>query len=95
MPEKKKAVLQQTAEKKTLVYMGPEIPGVISSGMVLSNGLTPQMKKTAEEFPTFNRLLVPVGDVVRAKKKLKNETSSIAVCYNKAVEYATQKGGKR
>ena len=92
MPDKKKAELQRAAGKGTLIYLGPEIPGIISPGMALCNGLTPRMQKTAEEFPAFNRLLVPVGNVVKAKKELKNGTSTIAACYNRVMEYAVQKG---
>ncbi len=95
MPDKKKAELQQAAGKETLVYLGPEIPGVISSGMVLNNGLTPQMKNMTEECPAFGRLFVAIGKVVKAKKELKNKTSAVTACYNKAVEYAAQKGVKK
>lgn len=92
MPEKKKAVSKEKAGKEKLIYLGPGIPGVISAGTILSNGLTPQMEKAAKELPALHRLLVPVMDVVKAKKELNNEVSAISVCYKKAAEYAAQKG---
>ena len=94
MSEKRQAVPQQAAKKETVIYLGPEIPGVISTGTVLNNGLTPQTEKAVKEFPALKMLLVPVGNAVKAKKELKNEVSALSACYKKAAEYAAQKGAK-
>lgn len=94
MSDKKQAAPRQAAKRETVIYLGPEIPGVISGGTVLNNGLTLQMERAAAELPALNRLLVPVRDAVRAKRELKNEVSAIAVCYKKAAEYAARKGVK-
>lgn len=94
MSDKKQAASQQAAKKETVIYLGPEIPGVISTGTVLNNGLTPQLEKAVKELPALKMLLVPVGNAVKVKKELKNEVSATAVCYKKAAEYAAQKGAK-
>lgn len=93
MSEKKQAAAQ-AAKAGAVIYLGPEIPGVISAGMVLNNGLTPQMEKAVKELPALKMLLVPVKEAAKVRKELKNEVSAVTVCYKKAVEYAAQKGVK-
>lgn len=99
MTKKEEKAQEEMAVKKendtVKIYLGPEIPGIVSSGRVFSNGYTRQVKKALEEFPVLDRLFVPVKDIVKAKKELKNENSSIYVCYKKACEYAAKKGEKR
>lgn len=93
MSEKKKVVLQE-AKREAVIYLGPEIPGIVSKGVVFNNGLTPQMESAVNELPALKTLIVPISETVRAKKELKNEVSAIGICYKKAIKYAAQKGGK-
>ncbi len=91
MSEKKK-VQQQEETKGTVIYLGPEIPGIVSAGAVFKNGLTAKMEETVKEFPAVKTLLVPVKDVVKKKKNLNRELSAERICYEKIAEYATRKG---
>lgn len=93
--EKKKTEVKQEAKREAVIYLGPEIPGVVPAGMVFSMGLTPQMEKALKEFPAMKKLLVPVGDVVDARKKLRNKMSAISICYERTAEYAAEKGAEK
>ncbi|MBO5145013.1 MAG: hypothetical protein J6C19_05700 [Lachnospiraceae bacterium] len=93
MPEKKKTA-SQSNKTEAVIYLGPEIPGTVSRGVVFNNGLTARMENAVKELPALAALLVPVHDVVKAKKELKEEVSAIRICYRKAEEYAAQKGAK-
>ena len=90
MTEKKK--VQQKEELKnakvTVVYLGPEIPGVVSTGTVFRNGLTKKLEEQAEEQPAIKMLLVPLKDAVKMKKELRKEMSAARICYQKIAEYA-------
>ena len=90
MSEKKK--VQQQEEKKTVVYLGPEIPSVVAVGTVFKNGLTKELEEKIKELPAINMLLVPVKDVVKVKRELTKETSAARICYQKVAEYAAKKG---
>lgn len=90
MSEKKK--VQSQEEKKTVVYLGPEIPGVVAAGTVFTNGLTKKLEEKTKEFPAINMLLVPVKDVVKVKKELTKGASAVKICYQKVAEYAAKKG---
>lgn len=90
--EKKKAEVKQETKKEAVIYLGPEIPGVVSVGMVFSRGLPPQMERTLKELPAAGKLLVPISNAVDARKKLKNKMSEISICYKRTAEYAAGKG---
>ena len=90
MSDKKRP--QQQEGKRTVVYLGPEIPGVAAVGTVFRNGLTEKLEETIKELPAINMLLVPVKDVVKVKKELAKETSAVKICYRKVAEYAAKKG---
>ncbi len=87
-----KQEVQQETKQGAVIYLGPEIPGVVSAGMVFSRGLPPQMERTLKELPAAGKLLVPVGEAVDARKKLKNKMSAISICYKRTAEYAAGKG---
>ena len=94
MPEKKTTRQQEKAMKKPVIYIGPSIIGVATTGTVYNNGLTPQLEKAAKEVPSLNTLLVEVGKITQARKELKNKESAIRICYEKAEKYAQEKGAK-
>lgn len=91
MSEKKKGQ-QQEEKKETLVYLGPEVPGVAAVGTVFKNGLPKKLEEMVKELPAVKMLLVPVRDVVKVKKELTKETSAAKICYQKVAEYAAKKG---
>lgn len=92
MTEKKKTQQKDELKKAvTTVYLGPEIPGIVSAGAVFNNGLTRKLEEKAKEFPEIKMLIVPLKDAVKMKKELRKETSAAKICYQRIAEYA-QKG---
>lgn len=88
----KEKKMPQQAEKRMVIYLGPEIPGVVAAGTVFKNGLTKKLEEEIKEIPAINMLLVPVQDVVKVKKELTKEASAVKICYQKVAEYAAKKG---
>lgn len=104
MSEKKKAEKKKeetmrkqavSEEKSAVIYLGPAIVGVAVPGTVYRNGVTPQVQKAVEELPAISRLLVPVEHTAGMRNELRNPQSAAAVCYQKALEYAKQKGADK
>jgi len=91
MHERKK-IQQREEGKVTIIYLGPEIPGVVAAGAVFKNGLTEKLKESVEELQAIHRLLVPVKDVVKMKKELSKEASAARICFKIVAEYAARKG---
>lgn len=92
MSEKKGAAKVQQEKRTAVIYGGPTIAGVVAYGTVFNNGLTPQVEKAASEEPAIKRLLVPVTDLARLRKDLKNKESAASICYIKVAEYAGKRG---
>ena len=104
MSEKKKAERKKeetmrkqvmSEEKSAVIYLGPAIAGVAVPGTVYRNGVTPQMQKAVGEVPASGRLLVPVEHTAKMRKELRDSQTAASVCYQKALEYATQKGAEK
>ncbi len=93
MSEKKK-VLQPEGRTGAVIYLGPYIPGIVSSGTVFNHGLTVQLEGAVKEQPSLSMLLVPIKNVAKAKMELRKEASAMKICYDRAAEYAAQKGAK-
>ena len=64
------------------IYIGPTIPGVVTYGTIFNDKLPEHIEKKEEENKNIARLIIPIGDVLEAKKRLNIEGS---------VEYAAYK----
>ena len=94
-PQKREIPKQQEKTNVgSVIYLGPDILGVIYRGTVLNNGLTEKQEATVREMPALKMLFVPLKDAVRIRKQLKDKKSAASICYQKAAEYAKQKGEK-
>lgn len=92
--EEQKGAQQAKGASTAVIWLGPSIAGVATTGTVYRNGLTPQMQKAVREVPALDNLLVPVARAVKVRSDLKNPQSAAGICYNKAIEYAKTRGGK-
>lgn len=81
-PETKAA---KTKEKKTLVYIGPAIKGVVSSGTVYNNGVPEALIQEMVEQPVIKSLLVPVEELADARRELTKPGSALKIIYDKVV----------
>lgn len=79
-------------EKKTVVYIGPTIPGVVAANTTFNNGLTETVKNATAETPAINTLIVPIDKLVQARVQLRQKNSVYDVCYNKVQQYIDKKG---
>jgi len=95
--EKTKAIKELTTTtltaKKTVkkteavIYVGPAIPGVVSTGTVYNNGLTTMMQEVVEELPAIGTLIVPVSKVAETRRLLNIKNTPAAICYEKVLMY--------
>lgn len=83
-----------TEQTKAVIYLGPPIMGVATTGTIYKNGLTTQLQEAVKEFPALKMLLVEIGSVAAARKDLKKEETAISVCYREAEAYAKRRGVK-
>lgn len=86
--EKQETKTKQTAkseavQKKTVVYIGPTIKSVVSTGTIYNNGLPESLKKEIEKFPLIGSLLIPVDELAAAQKELATPGSALAIIYAK------------
>lgn len=63
------------------VYIGPTIPGVVNNGTIFKDKLPEHVEKKAAENKNIARLIIPVGEVLEAKKRLNIEGSVENVAY--------------
>ncbi|MBQ9090937.1 MAG: hypothetical protein IJY52_01540 [Anaerotignum sp.] len=64
------------AEKKTLVYCGPDIPRVVKQYSVFTDGLPDRLTQIADEIPSIRALIVPVKDVAATRIELQTQGSA-------------------
>lgn len=73
-------VLKETP--KPVVYLGPNIPGVVRHGTVFANGILPKaLQKTVSEYSPVCRLIVPLDEMCSTTKELKESQSAAARIY--------------
>lgn len=72
-----------TQEVETVVYIGPDIPGV-KQYTTYNAGLPDALKEKIKEHPFFNSLVVPVEKLARASKELAKEGSALSILYQRA-----------
>ncbi len=93
MSEKKAAVKQQE-KKKSVIYLGPTIPGKLITATVFNNGLTAQAEEVVKEVPAVNALLVETCKAALVRAELKRPGSPASLCYARIAGYV-EEGGKK
>lgn len=81
--------LQQAVLRKTeaVIYLGPNIKGIVNTGTVFNNGLPDNLRQAVKEIPEIGELLIPLSQVVKARKKLSLPGSSLRIFYENAKAY--------
>lgn len=72
-------------EKKTVVYIGPSIKNIVSTGTVYNNGLPAKLTQEIEKQPVIKSLIIPVEELAAAQKELATSGSALAVIYSRVV----------
>ena len=83
----KRAKVAIPKRKEPVVYLGPHIKEVVNAGTVFTKGLPEHLSQAVEEMPEIGELLIPLSQVVEARKKLSIPGSSLGIFYNKAKTY--------
>lgn len=90
---KPKKSTARDSKKETVMYIGPNIPGRAIKGTLYQNAKLPELlKEKLEEMPVLKSLFVPVSDLARSMKELRNPKSAISTCYANALA-EINKGG--
>ena len=69
---------KETIHKETVIYIGPSIRNVVTTGALYNNGLPDILKKEIESQPIIGSLIVPVSSLAAAKKELATQGSALA-----------------
>lgn len=77
--------LSKTIEKKTVVYVGPDLPG-IKRYTIFNNGLPETLKKRIKEKAVFKELIVPVERLAEVNAEFEKPGSAFNMLYQKACE---------
>ncbi len=80
---KGKPDVSREEKKETVMYIGPSIKNVVSTGTLYRNGLPEALKKEMEKQPVIKSLIVPVSGLARAQRQLATPGSALAVIYGK------------
>lgn len=83
--EELKAVEKEAEEvKEDVVYMGPDIPGVVTHSTVFKEGrFTEALNRKLKEIPLLQSVFVPLSKFVEATKELKETGSAFSIVYRK------------
>ena len=78
--EKQEKKKENTTEN--VIYLGPDIPNIISSSTVVEGGVLPDVvNEKIEELPILSNLFVPVSGMVEKVKELNKDGSSANTIY--------------
>lgn len=81
----------RTNKPETVIYIGPQIKGIVSSNMIFNHGLPEVLKQKAKEMPVIQNLIVPVKELSQAKRDILDEATAIGACYKKLVSLLKEK----
>lgn len=78
---------EKKTEKNTsenVIYLGPNIPNVVSSSTVFRDGILPdEVNKKIKELPMLSNLFVPISKMIETVKELSKAESSLHIIYAK------------
>jgi len=76
-----RAVITESWEDTTKIYIGPTIQGV-AAGTVFTDGYTPKLLEYLEETPAIGLLLVSIRELPAAKLELRDATTARSHVYD-------------
>ena len=79
---------KKRAEKQeNLMYVGPNIIGVVRHSTVFKDGVLPQkVRDCVEQVQMMQKLFVPLDDVPMVAKELKKEQSALRTIYSQVAK---------
>lgn len=82
---KQDAVSEKKENKKTVMYLGPSIAGVVTYGTIYNNGIPGAAKEKIKAIPVLASMFVEVDKVGDARSDFVNKNSAFSACYEKVV----------
>ena len=76
---------KRTTQKETVMYIGPSIKNVVTTGTLYNNGLPEILKKEAEKQPAIKSLIIPMSELTAAQKELATPGSALKIIYDKVI----------
>lgn len=80
-----KAAKAKEKEKRIMVYIGPSIKNLVSSGTVYNNGVPEALIQEMEDQPVIKSLLIPVEELAEARRELAQPGSALKIIYDKVI----------
>ncbi len=86
-----KAARKKKEQEGTVVYVGPDIPGVAKRYAVFNNGLPEALGEFVKDNPIYQQLIVPVVRLPKVNAELEKENSVMSALYRRACEKLLRK----
>lgn len=74
------------SERMTMVYIGPTIKHIAREGNAYRGGYPPKLTEKIKHNPVLKDLIVPVGELAKARSEIKRPGSRLAALYKKVKE---------
>lgn len=79
----KTAVKRETIQKGPVIYIGPSIKNIVSTGTVYNNGIPKLLKEEIERQPVLKSLIIPIEKLADVQKDLHIPESAVSIIYKK------------
>ena len=77
--------VEKEVQKKTVIYIGPSIRNVVSTGTLYHNGLPKVLEEEMTRQPVIKSLIIPVDGLAAAQKELAVPGSALSTIYGKVI----------
>lgn len=74
--------MAKSTAPEPVVYIGPNIPGVVRQDSVFTGGIPSALSEKAKEIPAIESLIVPLGSFATARKERQSGTGRIVTICN-------------
>lgn len=84
----------KTADRQpgTVMYIGPTIKKVVVKNTIFNNGLPAALEEQKKKMPILGSLIVPVEQLVEARKNMNKSSSAIRTCYEQVLSILQEEG---
>ncbi len=79
----KSAAKREEARNEPVIYIGPSIKNVASTGTVYNNGLPDALQKEMERQQVLKSLVIPVSGLADAQREINTPGSAMNLIYGK------------
>lgn len=77
---------------KTVMYVGPSIPGIVETGKLFNNGFTPTVIEAVDKCSAIKELMVPTAKIGEALNDIKNKRGAYFAFYSEVKSFCNKEG---